>query len=902
MRALAQRGVPVRPAKSGPDYIDPQFLARAAGSACLNLDAWGMGEKRLRALAATHAGSDGFLLVEGVMGLFDGAIGGGGSTADLAARLALPIVLIIDAAHMAQSVAALAEGFIRFRDDLGFVGVILNRVASDRHEKMLRDALDERGIACLGALRNDKSLGVPDRHLGLVQPEEIAGIDPLIERAARAVALGVDLDALTAAAAPLAGSDNARRLPPLGQRIAIARDAAFGFLYDHWLSDWRMAGAELSFFSPLANEAPAPDTDAVFLPGGYPELHGATLAAASRFHAGMIAARDRNGLIYGECGGYMVLGEALTDATGKTHKMTGLFAAPESHRQAQPHAWLPAVAPPGAAALRPGAIRPRVPLFDRLRSIRAATVRCRRCNRQAPRTDGLGQRQGLRLLCTCHRHQRGRLMGARVLMFMGTGSDAGKSLIVAGLCRAFANRGLRVAPFKPQNMSNNAAVTEDGGEIGRAQALQARAAKRAPLTAMNPVLLKPEADSGAQVVVRGKRVGSMAARDYFRERQRFLPDVLGGFAELAEDADLILVEGAGSASEINLRTSDLANFGFARAVGAPVVLIGDIERGGVIAALAGTFAVIDPEDAALIVATLINRFRGDASLFTDGLRLIADKTSVPALGPVPYFAEADRLPAEDALALERMRPRGGAFHIVVPRFGRIANFDDLDPLRAEPGVRVSVIAPGSPLPRDADLVLLPGTKATRADLSGLRCEGWDIDILAHARTGGAVIGLCGGYQMLGKLIADPDGVEGEPGVSEGLGLLDVKTVLTPAKQLRIERAVHAESGETLAGYHMHMGETAGPDRDRPFALIDGVGEGAVSPSGRIVGTYLHGLFAEDRFRRAFLEKLGAATSADLGYESEIETVLDRLAAHLESALDLDELLALAREPHLEGRS
>ena len=284
-----------------------------------------MGEKRLRALAATHAGSDGLLVVEGVMGLFDGAIGGGGSTADLAARLALPIVLIIDAAHMAQSVAALAEGFMRFRDDLGFVGVILNRVASDRHEKMLCDALDERGIACLGALRNDKTLSVPDRHLGLVQPEEIAGIDPLIERAARAVALGVDLDALLATAAPLAGSDNARRLPPLGQRIAIARDAAFGFLYDHWLSDWRMAGAELSFFSPLADQAPAADADAVFLPGGYPELHGATLAAASRFHAGMIAARDRNALIYGECGGYMVLGTALTDAGGKTHKMTGLL-------------------------------------------------------------------------------------------------------------------------------------------------------------------------------------------------------------------------------------------------------------------------------------------------------------------------------------------------------------------------------------------------------------------------------------------------------------------------------------------------------------------------------------------------------------------------------------------------
>ncbi len=325
MRALSQRGLQVRPAKSGPDYIDPQFLARAAGAECLTLDAWGMGEKRLRALAASHAGDDGLLIVEGVMGLHDGAFGGGGTTADLAARLGLPVVLVIDSSHMAQSVAALAEGFIRYRDDLGFIGVILNRVASDRHEKMLRDALGERGIACLGAIRSDMELSVPDRHLGLVQPEEIAGIDPLIDRAARAVALGIDLEALIKAAAPLGGGDNARRLPPLGQRIAIARDRAFGFLYGHWLSDWRMAGAELSFFSPLADEAPAADADAVFLPGGYPELHGARLAGASRFRNGLVAARDRSALIYGECGGYMVLGDTLTDADGGTHKMTGLL-------------------------------------------------------------------------------------------------------------------------------------------------------------------------------------------------------------------------------------------------------------------------------------------------------------------------------------------------------------------------------------------------------------------------------------------------------------------------------------------------------------------------------------------------------------------------------------------------
>jgi cobyrinic acid a,c-diamide synthase len=323
-RALVDRGVAVRPAKSGPDYIDPQFLARAARHECLSLDAWGMGEKRLKALAAAHA-SGGFLLVEGAMGLFDGALGGSGSTADLAARLGLPVVLVIDCAHLAQSVAAVAEGFMRFRDDIGFAGVILNRVGSDRHEAMLRDALAARHIICLGAVRRDASLAVPSRHLGLVQPDEVADIDALIDAAATAIAEDFDLAALFDSAGHLAPATASRRLPPLGQHIAIARDRAFGFLYPHWLSDWRNSGAEISFFSPLADEGPGPTADAVLLPGGYPELHGNQLAAAARFKSGLGAARDRGALIYGECGGYMVLGQSLTDADGNTHEMTGLL-------------------------------------------------------------------------------------------------------------------------------------------------------------------------------------------------------------------------------------------------------------------------------------------------------------------------------------------------------------------------------------------------------------------------------------------------------------------------------------------------------------------------------------------------------------------------------------------------
>ena len=480
-------------------------------------------------------------------------------------------------------------------------------------------------------------------------------------------------------------------------------------------------------------------------------------------------------------------------------------------------------------------------------------------------------------------------MTAKALMFMGTGSDVGKSLIVAGLCRAAANRGLRVAPFKPQNMSNNAAVAADGGEIGRAQALQARAARREPLTAMNPVLLKPEHETGAQLIVRGKRRGSLPAREYWSRRGELLPEVLSAFQELAATVDLVLVEGAGSASEVNLRHNDIANFGFARAADLPVVLIGDIHRGAVIASLVGTFAVIDPADAALFAATLVNKFQGDPALFADGATFIAERTGVPCLGPVPIFADARRLPAEDVLALDEKPAAGsGSFTIAVPRLPRIANFDDLDPLKAEPGVNLVIVERGRPLP-PADLIILPGSKATIADLKALRAEGWDIDILAHARQGKPVLGICGGYQMLGQTIADPAGLEGPPETVRGLGLLDVDTVLEPTKELRIESA--SALGQPLSGYHMHMGSTTGPSTAIPFATVGNAPEGATS--GRVAGTYLHGLFAADGFRSAYLAALGAPTS-DLAYEAGIEATLDAFAAHLEVHLDIEALLAMAR--------
>lgn len=483
----------------------------------------------------------------------------------------------------------------------------------------------------------------------------------------------------------------------------------------------------------------------------------------------------------------------------------------------------------------------------------------------------------------------------RALMFQGTGSDVGKSLIVAGLARAFADRGLSVRPFKPQNMSNNAAVTADGGEIGRAQALQARAARVPATVHMNPVLLKPQSEVGAQVVVQGRVAGTADARGWQHRKPALMPKVLESFDRLRAEADLVLVEGAGSASEVNLRPGDIANMGFARAAEVPVVLIGDIDRGGVIASLVGTQAVLDPADAAQIRGFIVNRFRGDPGLFRDGMALIAGRTGWQPLGLVPFFAAARRLPAEDALALSRENlpaPRGGRVRIAVPILPHVANFDDLDPLEAEPDIDLVRVHPGTALPGDAALVLLLGSKSTLADLRALRAAGFDIDIAGHHRRGGAVLGLCGGYQILGREIADPRGVEGPPGSLPGLGLLDVRTELDAEKRLAPVRGVTAD-GQPFTGYEMHMGSTEGPDRARPFARLPGGPEGAASPDGRVQGTYVHGLFTDDAQRAAWLTRLGGAASGD-SYEAGVEDTLDALARHLAAHIDLDVLLSLAR--------
>lgn len=459
-------------------------------------------------------------------------------------------------------------------------------------------------------------------------------------------------------------------------------------------------------------------------------------------------------------------------------------------------------------------------------------------------------------------------MAARSLMFQGTGSDVGKSLVVAGLCRLFAGKGLRVVPFKAQNMSNNAAVAEDGGEIGRAQWLQALAAGVKPSVHMNPVLLKPQSGETSQIILRGKIVNTLNAREYQEYRNSLLPQVLESYNLLAKDADLVLVEGAGSPAEINLRHNDIANMGFARAANCPVVLVGDIERGGVIASLVGTHAVLQDADREMIRGFIINKFRGDAALFAGGAAEIASRTGWKNLGLVPYFPDLARLPQEDSLALlaSSLKPQAASLHVAVLQTPHIANFDDIDPLANDPNIRLTWCKAGQVIPAGADIVILAGSKSTIADLAFIKDQGWDIDLKAHRRRGGRIIGICGGYQMLGKTLSDPHGMEGTPATVDGLGLLDVETIFTR------EKTVRNVEGE-LSGYEIHLGETTGT---------------ATSADGLVWGSYIHGLFADDDFRNSLFQ-----TNSGYNYKQHIQQILDAWADILEENFNIEQLLELA---------
>ena len=484
-------------------------------------------------------------------------------------------------------------------------------------------------------------------------------------------------------------------------------------------------------------------------------------------------------------------------------------------------------------------------------------------------------------------------MSARALMVQGTTSDAGKSTLVAGLCRVLRRRGVRVAPFKPQNMALNSAVGIDGGELGRAQALQAQAAGIAPTVDLNPVLLKPSTDRRCQVIIHGKAVGEMGAWEYHEFKRRAREAVLTSYQRLREAYEFVVVEGAGSPAEINLREGDIANMGFAEAVDCPVVLIADIDRGGVFAHIVGTLALLSEGERARVRGFVINRFRGDLSLLQPGLDWLERHTGKPVLGVLSYL-QGLHLDAEDGISRERAAAPVCAderLRVVVPVLPRISNHTDFEPLAHHPQVELHYIGAGTP-PPPADLVILPGSKSVRADLEWLREHGWPGYLEKHLRYGGKVLGICGGLQMLGKSIADPEGVESAAGESPGLGWLDLTTVLLPGKRLCNVAGHLRMEGARVRGYEIHAGRTQGPALEEPAVLLDGgTADGAVSADGRIMATYLHGLFEETAACMALLRWAGLSQPHEVDHAVHREQALDRLADALESQCDLERLLS-----------
>ena len=486
-------------------------------------------------------------------------------------------------------------------------------------------------------------------------------------------------------------------------------------------------------------------------------------------------------------------------------------------------------------------------------------------------------------------------MSARVLMVQGCTSDAGKSTLVAALCRWLHRRGVVVAPFKPQNMALNSAVTVDGGEIGRAQALQAQACGLPPHTDFNPVLLKPNTDTGAQVVVHGHAVGNMDAVGYHDYKRVAFDAVLQSHARLVGRYDALIVEGAGSPAEINLRDRDIANMGYAEAVDCPVILVADIDRGGVFAHLVGTLALLSESERARVQGFVINRFRGDIALLQSGLEWLERETGKPVLGVLPYL-HGLHIDAEDALPTARASNEAARLRVAVPALPRISNHTDFDALRAHPQVDCVFVGPGE-APPACDLIVLPGSKSTRADLAWLRAQGWDTAIARHLRYGGKVIGICGGLQMLGRAVHDPLGIEGEPGSSAGLSLLDFETTLEPEKQLRNVCGRLAFADAPVRGYEIHCGVSTGPALAAPAVTLDDTrGDGATSADGQVLGSYVHGLFDEPAALAALLGWAGldGAETVDLAVLREAS--LERLADAVEAHLDTRALLALLEEP------
>ena len=930
MALFASKGMRVQPFKCGPDYIDTKFHEAVCGRPSINLDTFMATPDHIRQLFA-HYGTDADVcIVEGMMGLFDGYDRDRGSSAEIARVLGLPVVLVVDAKSAAYSVAPLLQGFINFRKDVHIAGVIYNKVGSERHYQMLRQVCDDLGVTCFGFLPKSVSLEQDSRYLGLDFTKE-ADKSELIEMLEKQVdyfALGkLGLSPEQSRTFPGAKSD----FPRSKVRALIARSSeAFSFLYQETLDFF----GQTNFFNPETDTPCFDGIDLLYLPGGYPEKHLEALVANEACRRAIKDFAEQGGRIQAECGGMMYLCEKIVTDAGE-YPMCGVLPYTITARQSDRRLSLGyrrftldgreyrghefhytqflGGTPPSVTQVYNAKGEPvPTPVF-RYKNVLASYTHLY----MSPK---LGDDRGLNncSLSNPHPPKLGDLL--HPVMFAGTGSDVGKSIIAAAFCRIFRQDGYHPAPFKAQNMALNSYATPEGLEIGRAQAVQAEAAGIPCHTDMNPLLLKPQSDHTSQVVLNGKPIGNRDAYDFWRRQDTpptggvrgglnehidFRREVCNAFDRLAARYNPIVMEGAGSISEINLKDRDLVNLPMARHADADVILVGDIDRGGVFASVYGSIMLQTPEDRQRIKGIIINKFRGDMRLFDEGRRMLEDICGIPVLGVIPYYKDI-HIEEEDSVALSQKnsqfsaRPNGTLsserilnsqlIKVAVILLRHISNYTDFDAVEQDPRIHLFYTNNTDDI-RQADIIILPGTKSTLHDLYELRRNGCAQAIVQAHREGATVLGICGGYQMMGVEVCDPDHVEGDIERLPGLGLLPITTTMSGEKITR-QASFSMPSCHDGKGYEIHMGETRpfGDAKPQPLThLSDGRDDGyIVSP--KCMGTYLHGILDNSPFvdflLQPFADKLAQA-GKPFDYQAFKEKQYDLLADHVRKHVDMD---------------
>ncbi|MDN5314908.1 MAG: adenosylcobyric acid synthase [Clostridiales bacterium] len=989
LAALRRSGRSVRPFKTGPDYIDPMFHKLAGGKCSHNLDSWLLEPTVIKQIFAQNMRSDDkgkqpdMALIEGVMGLYDG-LGNSleGSSALLANILDLPIVLLIDGSGLALSICAMIEGYINFHRQTGskIRGVILNRVTAGGFSYLKPLIEDKCRIQVLGFMPEMTDCELESRHLGLVQAMEDDQLASKIDKLAAAATESIDLDLLQqiandgavyqeqmASAQESAVIESVRR--PC--RIGVARDAAFSFYYEENLNLLRRLGAQLVFFSPLADNTLPPALDGLYIGGGYPELHAEKLAAKETLRS-QIREAVLSGLpTVAECGGLLYMSEAVADMDGELHEMCGVLPlevrmttrlqnfgyqtitmlhdglmgpAGTKIRAHEFHYSASSVAGSSCEITKPGGRKwtdchhsdnywisySHIHFYSNPDMVRSWLAKCREYNLK----------------------QEACNSKAKPLMIQGTMSSSGKSLITAGLCRIFTQDGFKTSPFKSQNMALNSYITLDGLEMGRAQVLQAQACGLEPDVSMNPILLKPTSNTGSQLIVHGEVRGQYRAAEYFRMKKQLIPEILQAYSKNSTGQDYIVIEGAGSPAEINLKQQDIVNMGMAKMVDAPVLLLGDIDRGGVFASLYGTLAMLEPEERSRVRGLIINKFRGDVEILKPGLKMLEDLTGIPVVGVIPMIdLDLDDEDGESDRLKQTAMPAEKKLDIAVIRLPRISNFTDFNIFSQIPGVHLRYVHKTAGL-GNPDLIILPGSKNTQADLNWLRETGLADSILAAAmgeaatkgsaggvatsaaateEAAGAVsatigsaggvaskavpiVGICGGYQMLGQFLHDPDHVE-QGGSSRGLGLLPGETTFAGSKirtrttaRLFEENsgAVHGCNQEPIdsqiskidgiiTGYEIHMGRTEITDHERARPLLvleDGRTDGMISSDGMVWGSYLHGIFDNPQMMLFLLRWLQQVSRPDWEFNDSVITELDAAAIREQ---ELNKLASVMRD-------